>query len=404
MKPIDNLVKTMKPFRQIFLMITMAIASSVFAQMSDVESIPDNVVIEGTTNIIPDGKVITLYHLEGNVGKSIASDTIRYGKFLLSTTIDEPIKASVICFEPNLYGASRDLRLSPGTKVLLRADSHAMRDWEVVSDSPEQKEQDAYYNNAKSLWKAYNSFDSIQSEIDKILNDPNSSDSERQKASTCRQHIVQRQDSIENLISMKDIEYMSGIPHSPIWLERFAKLCQRHDQSSEFTFLPNLKSLYETLNEDELATAYGRQAAAYLFPPKVIEIGDMAPYDDIYDLQGNVHHLSEFRGKWVLLEIWSVGCGACHYAFPEIKKFVENHSGQVEMVSLSCDNEKMWNFSTNLFDISWNNWNDLQEYIGLYQKFGIDGFPSFIAIDPDGIVRNKSFGYSNGALDKMIQQ
>lgn len=393
----------MKPFKQIIFTLTLAVTPCVYAQTSNVEPILDNVVIEGTTNIIPDGETISLFQDEGNVGKSIASDTIKNGKFFLSATIDEPIKASVICFEPNLYGGSRDLRLSPGTKIILHAKSHAMRDWEVTSDSPEQNELDAYYRNAMSLWKVYNSFDSIQSGIDKILKDNNSSESQRQEVSNYRKHVIQQQDSIENLIFKKDIEYMRGIPHSPIWLEHFAKLCQRHNNSPEFDYLPELKSLYETLNIDELATAYGRQATAYLFPPKVIGIGDMAPDDDIYDFEGNMHHLSELRGKWVLLEIWSVGCGACHYAFPEIKKFVENHDGEVEMVSLSCDNEKMWHFSTNFFDIPWNNWNDLKEYIGLYQKFGINGFPTFIAIDPDGIVRNKSLGYSNGSLDKMIQ-
>ena len=41
------------------------------------------------------------------------------------------------------------------------------------------------------------------------------------------------------------------------------------------------------------------------------QIGEMAPDWELADIDGNKYHLSEYKGKFVLLEFWAVGCGAC---------------------------------------------------------------------------------------------
>lgn len=41
------------------------------------------------------------------------------------------------------------------------------------------------------------------------------------------------------------------------------------------------------------------------------QIGEMAPDWELADIDGNKYHLSDYKGKFVLLEFWAVGCGAC---------------------------------------------------------------------------------------------
>ena len=45
----------------------------------------------------------------------------------------------------------------------------------------------------------------------------------------------------------------------------------------------------------------------------VLEVGDIYVDAELFDMQGNEHHLSEAftDGRYVLLDFWNLGCGAC---------------------------------------------------------------------------------------------
>ena len=42
---------------------------------------------------------------------------------------------------------------------------------------------------------------------------------------------------------------------------------------------------------------------------------------DLYDLQGNIHHLADYKGKYLLVDFWSRGCGPLYeWLLPEMKE------------------------------------------------------------------------------------
>jgi peroxiredoxin len=43
------------------------------------------------------------------------------------------------------------------------------------------------------------------------------------------------------------------------------------------------------------------------------------------DLDGKQRHLSEFRGKWVLVNYWATWCPPCLEELPELEVFHDNH-------------------------------------------------------------------------------
>ena len=51
------------------------------------------------------------------------------------------------------------------------------------------------------------------------------------------------------------------------------------------------------------AKEYGVVARANLFQ-RTVDVGDALVDADLYDLAGGVHHLSDYRGKYVLLDFW----------------------------------------------------------------------------------------------------
>ena len=46
-------------------------------------------------------------------------------------------------------------------------------------------------------------------------------------------------------------------------------------------------------------------------PSVTVKEGDEMADTDLYDLQGNIHHLADYKGKYLLVDFWSRGCGPC---------------------------------------------------------------------------------------------
>ncbi|MEJ1959306.1 MAG: TlpA disulfide reductase family protein [Nitrosomonadales bacterium] len=43
------------------------------------------------------------------------------------------------------------------------------------------------------------------------------------------------------------------------------------------------------------------------------------------DIQGHVHHLSDYRGKWVLVNFWATWCAPCLEEIPELATLYKAH-------------------------------------------------------------------------------
>jgi len=46
------------------------------------------------------------------------------------------------------------------------------------------------------------------------------------------------------------------------------------------------------------------------------------------DLQGKTHHLSDYRGKWVLVNFWATWCPPCLNELPELMSLYNAHKGK----------------------------------------------------------------------------
>ena len=84
------------------------------------------------------------------------------------------------------------------------------------------------------------------------------------------------------------------------------------------------KRLYDTLGSqvqlDTLATQPTQAVEAEGTEPEK----QLAPDFTVYDLEGNPHKLSEFRGKPVILNFWATWCGYCKMEMPDFnEKYLE---------------------------------------------------------------------------------
>ena len=115
-------------------------------------------------------------------------------------------------------------------------------------------------------------------------------------------------------------------------------------------------------------------------------------------LNTDAKSLEAFRGRYVLLDFWFIGCGPCERDFPAVnlahKKFSDLGFSVVSVHindQLPQDVQKFADEREMTYPIVVDN--PEGSILKQYREFGVNGFPSYILIDPEGrIVHNDHVG------------
>ena len=196
---------------------------------------------------------------------------------------------------------------------------------------------------------------------------------------------------------------MKTAPKGPIWMNRLVLFAQMSASKFFMPYLDELKELYSVMPEAMKKTADAQLAYQYLYPPVAIGVGDEMADGELYDPQGGVHHLSEFKGKYILLDFWSVGCAPCVASIPELEEIAERYKDTLVVISINTDPEKPWKEFINKRKMGGNQWNELRKAnTGLAANYQVKGYPHYVLISPDGKVQQMWGGYGKGSLlEKM---
>ncbi|GAA3643891.1 TlpA family protein disulfide reductase [Flavivirga jejuensis] len=123
---------------------------------------------------------------------------------------------------------------------------------------------------------------------------------------------------------------------------------------------------------------------------KKLSRGEPSPvFTNYVNNSGGTSSLSDFRGKYVYIDVWATWCGPCLAEVPSLKKVEKQYHGKnIEFVSISIDVEKKraaWSKMITdkelggvqlLADKDWNT-----DFIKSYK---INSIPRFILLDPKG--------------------
>ena len=110
-------------------------------------------------------------------------------------------------------------------------------------------------------------------------------------------------------------------------------------------------------------------------------------------LNSEANSLEDFRGKYVLLDFWFIGCGPCHADMPSVKMAQKVYSDLgFSVVSFHIKSQTPANVKK-FADANGMTYpivvdNSDGEIEAEYRKLGLSGFPHYILLDPEGKVLN----------------
>lgn len=179
-----------------------------------------------------------------------------------------------------------------------------------------------------------------------------------------------------------DIDYIKSHPNSLISSYVLKVYCTSWGKDTS-------KLLYDELSERVKESEFGKSVHEYLTLAKDIKVGDKFADFTLPDFNGKNISLSDYKGKYVLLDFWGSWCGPCREENPNLVKTYNEFKGKgFDILGVSIETKKdAWVDAIQHDNIVWRSVSDLR---GDENKaaliYGIHYYPANFLINPNGII------------------
>lgn len=118
-------------------------------------------------------------------------------------------------------------------------------------------------------------------------------------------------------------------------------------------------------------------------------VGQPAPEIGVRDLAGDLVALSDYRGKWLLLDFWATNCPPCLKAFPKLKSLHKSYAAKgftIVGLSLDDDADTVDSFQ-NTHSLPWKLALSQTDQGQTRDRYHVPTIPSLYLINPEGRVQ-----------------
>ena len=238
------------------------------------------------------------------------------------------------------------------------------------------------YDESVKYYSLFGAVDSIISTANSVMRDTSFSASYRQDVMRQRSGAIKERQDLR-------LSFIKNNPASSFALRALRDF-------AGITIKPEIvEPVYNLLDPKVRLSAEGGQFAERIRIAKNTSIGSVAPDFEMEDPLGNNLRLSDFRGKYVLLDFWASWCMPCRAEHPALRKAYENYKDKgFEIFAVSLDQagkKQAWIKAIEKDQITWPQVSDLQFYNNKAAVlYGVKAIPQNFLLDKEGkiIARN----------------
>jgi thiol-disulfide isomerase/thioredoxin len=182
--------------------------------------------------------------------------------------------------------------------------------------------------------------------------------------------------------------------------------------------IDSVKSLYTKLSPSMQNSFYGKEVKETIDEIENNSVGRKAKEFKTVDINGKEISLSDFKGKYVLLDFWGSWCVPCRQSMPHlIDLFRKYHDSGLEIIGVAEEDDSTdlaWRAAVkkdktyiwyNVLSTPLTADQKIKNSSSIVKKFGVKVFPTKILIDPTGVIIGRYRGTADeSALDKKLSE
>ena len=334
-------------------------------------------------------QALTPYTVKGKIGELNApakvylvrglelldSTTLKNGSFEFSGTTDRPKEVDVV--------VQRNGRLKDGFSISSNRTRIFLEPGPVVVTTADSL-PNATFTGAQlttDYQKLIASFEPIKAKKATIF-------AEAEKASPQQQQDPAFQERMQAQLQVTDKEYQRGYvafikanPTSWVSLDAMQFAAGAVPQYTE------LESLYNALSPSLQNTPEGQRYKQLLHDIKAVAIGAQAPDFTQQTPEGKQVSLTDYRGKYVLIDFWASWCGPCRQENPTVTKvYNEFRNKNFDILAVSLDEKKgNWLKAVQEDQLAWTQVSDPRGFESdIARRYHIQAIPQNFLVDPTG--------------------
>ncbi len=357
---------------------------------------PDSVIIEGIAKNMPDG---TRFMVLQEGVQAMQETIVKDGKFRIA--ISQKEKESILRIVQS--GPTLEIYTEPGKKIkVIGDDAHSVNYWNVESDNFNQKEDNAYnqfikeklpdFYEADNKWNLLNAILTeksmkgtiTQEDKDKVMPEARaayqkSEELRKEKYNAAILDFMASRPFSKRMIT--EIWMISIYDHTPAILEKAREIFKKFPQ----------EAMNDRLVVETKAKLYAERA----------KVGEQMKDFTLYDRELKAHQLSEFKGKYTILEFTWAGCGGCVFIKPYLEEFYKRNKDKAEVIAIYNDTKENWMKEGQEHKVSYQEWSDPERAAEPVAAYDVNAFPTFVVIDPNGKVLDIAPG--SAGLFKVLE-